>query len=573
MDDSLSLDYSVTGTYSKYSNKYMGGVIDSDEASSSNYMDFDSYLKLLVAQMQNQDFNDPMSDSEVLAQMAQYSMLEGIKNMTQQSNTSYAMSLVGKAVTVNLGGEAYMTGNVEAVTMVDGEPYLMINGSAYKPSEVTDIVDPAVFKQLSDMVGKTYKTKTTNEEDSITGKVTSVLFLYGESYAVINGQPYPVSYLQETEPVEDENSGENAEGAEGDKGTDAVDPADGTEGSETEGVSNSETISAYAADKSSSYLARSQELVDILMKELDSIDETKSSSSVNSEAAEPTSSTGSLLTPADVDMVLRTAYVEVPDFASGSFASTANVYADNYISTDDYDSGDDEGGIGIDGDDIRRALATGEPLQLFAGSTSTTSGLQSSSVSGSTLMGSGNTSSSSSAASGNAVVKGVTAEPSISRGDGTPHRISVEDYPEEAALADALGTRMYDIRYIGNTAITSRINTDTIIGYTADGKAITEIGYSGVGRLGEVITYADGTQRVEVLLRHGKSCWYHTSGNYTLDEICNRSGAPGSLAGKLTPFESAIRHFSEPMDDDDKADALKAFENYIKSGANTVGNA
>ena len=95
MDDSLSL--SNIGVYSKYSNTYVNTAAgDSDE--SNSYMNFDSYLKLLVSQMQNQDFNDPMKDSEVLNQMAQYSMLEGIKNMTQQNNISYSTSLVGKIV-------------------------------------------------------------------------------------------------------------------------------------------------------------------------------------------------------------------------------------------------------------------------------------------------------------------------------------------------------------------------------------------------------------------------------------------------------------------------------------------
>ncbi len=158
----------------------------------------------------------------------------------------------------------------------------------------------------------------------------------------------------------------------------------------------------------------------------------------------------------------------------------------------------------------------------------------------------------------------MTAKAGVSTSDCVPHRISVEDYPEEAALADRLGTRMYDIRFINNRAITSRIKTDEIIGHSSSGKPVTEIGYSGVGQLGEVITFADGTQRVEILMRNGHSGWLTTSGRLTLDEICTRNGAPGSLTGKLTPEESAIRHYSDPLAETDQS-LRNSFNRYIRS--------
>ena len=180
MDNSLSL--SNIGVYSKYSNTYVNTATGDDEESNS-YMNFDSYLKLLVSQMQNQDFNDPMKDSEVLNQMAQYSMLEGIKNMTQQNNISYSTSLVGKIVTVTDGYD-YYTGKVESVTVTNGEPKLMIDGKGYDCNTVSDIVSDEVYKDLYSMVGKDVKITLTGE----TGKVTDVIFLSGESYVVLNGK-------------------------------------------------------------------------------------------------------------------------------------------------------------------------------------------------------------------------------------------------------------------------------------------------------------------------------------------------------------------------------------------------
>ena len=550
MDNSMNLD-GATGVYSKYSNKYVGNYVDSDDTSSGSYMDFDSYLQLLVAQMQNQDFNDPMSDSEVLAQMAQYSMLEGIKNMTQQSNQSYAMSLVGKAVTINLG-QSYITGNVDSVTIVNGEPLLMINGNAYKTSEVTDIVDPQIFEQLKSMVGKTVKTLTVNEEDSITGKVTGYLFLYGESYVVVNGEPQPLRYVEIVEDKDD--SVEGSEGAEGSEGTEGSESAKGSESTEgsgevekddeaggTDGTENAGSVAVSASsipsqesdDKdqyslesaqakvsniSTSYLARSQALVDVLMKELDGISEVSETNKAELDST---------------DYYIETAYLTGDDIAAGALGDIYYLPNDGSESTT-VSSGSvstiPESGVLVNNSSIVNVNTT-----YGNGTITVTANLDPNTAE----------------RTSNGNLKGVTTAQSVSTSDCVPHRISVEAYPEEAALADQLGTRMYDIRFINNHAVTSRISTE-VIGRTVSGRGITEIGYSGVGQLGEVVTFDDGTQRVEVLLSGGRSGWLVTSGNYTIDEICNKNAPAGSLSD-LTPAEKSIRHFSDPDSKPSKA--------------------
>lgn len=505
MDDSLRL--TNVGAYSKYSNTYIDTTAgDSDE--SNSYMNFDSYLKLLVSQMQNQDFNDPMKDSEVLNQMAQYSMLEGIKNMTQQNNISYSTSLVGKVVTVSDGYD-YYTGKVESVTVTNGEPKLMIDGKGYDCKTVSDIVSDDVYKDLYSMVGKDVKITLTGE----TGKVTDVIFLSGESYVVLNGkEAVPQSTVEIVEA-----KAETGETTPAEENVTVV--TDEVNADTTSGKAEENVYSVSLAAETQSVAQKSQSLIDGYMKELDSIDEANGVS----KAAEVTETQ-----EITDEYVLQTAELKVQDYAAG-------VYADNEV--------------------ITGTLTNVDNTYSSGRVTSVTADL--------------NPETAERTASGK--LKGVTTAPGISEPDCVPHRISVEDYPEEAALADELGTRMYDIRYIHNTAITSRIKTDEIIGYTVSGKAITEIGYSGVGQLGEVITFADGTQRVEILLKSGKSTWMTTSGNLTLDEICTREFAPGKLTGKLTDFERAIRHYSRPMENYDKT-ALRQFNNYIESQGITVVN-
>jgi hypothetical protein len=151
-------------------------------------------------------------------------------------------------------------------------------------------------------------------------------------------------------------------------------------------------------------------------------------------------------------------------------------------------------------------------------------------------------------------------KPPITHGhDTTYYRKYGYEYPAEAALADAYGTRMYDIRFITNTAITSRIDTSEVIGHTASGRGITEIGFSGKGRLGEVVTFADGTQRVEILFKNGNSGYYSTTGKYTIDEITDQS----KYIPDLTPFERDIRYYAKETSASNQA-MLDSFLQYIK---------
>jgi hypothetical protein len=69
------------------------------------------------------------------------------------------------------------------------------------------------------------------------------------------------------------------------------------------------------------------------------------------------------------------------------------------------------------------------------------------------------------------------------------------------------------------------------------------VGYSGVGRLGEVVTFKKGNQRVEILSESvNGSGWFFTSGNHTLDVICDPNRDVWSPP--LTITEKAIRFYA-----------------------------
>ena len=100
------------------------------------------FLNLLVVQMRNQDPLKPVSDTEFIAQMAQFTTLEQTKEMSsdvQQLRQSYALtqgtSLLGKTVKVATGeneDKVFTKGIVTDLEVnKDGDVSLILNDKAY----------------------------------------------------------------------------------------------------------------------------------------------------------------------------------------------------------------------------------------------------------------------------------------------------------------------------------------------------------------------------------------------------------------------------------------------------------
>lgn len=114
-------------------------------SNSSNGMDKEAFLKLLVAQMQYQDPLEPTSNTEYVSQYAQFSQVEQIQNMARSTDLARASSLVGQTVyikTTNTNGEAkYVDGKVDYVVFENNKAYLAINESLYSMDDLDTIVD------------------------------------------------------------------------------------------------------------------------------------------------------------------------------------------------------------------------------------------------------------------------------------------------------------------------------------------------------------------------------------------------------------------------------------------------
>lgn len=106
----------------------------------------DAFLQLLVTQMQNQDPLNPSSDTEFIAQLAQFSALEQMQNLNVSMQNQNAYGLVGKNVIISVGlskGEVTNTvaGYVQYVEMRDGKAYLAINEELYSIEDLDTVLD------------------------------------------------------------------------------------------------------------------------------------------------------------------------------------------------------------------------------------------------------------------------------------------------------------------------------------------------------------------------------------------------------------------------------------------------
>ncbi|MDE6641476.1 MAG: flagellar hook capping protein [Acetatifactor sp.] len=112
---------------------------------STDGMDKDAFLQLLVAQMQYQDPLEPTSNTEYISQYAQFSQVEQMQNMAASTDLSRASSLVGEYVyiktTNSQGNTDYVYGKVDYVVYENNKAYLSIEESLYSLDDLDTVVD------------------------------------------------------------------------------------------------------------------------------------------------------------------------------------------------------------------------------------------------------------------------------------------------------------------------------------------------------------------------------------------------------------------------------------------------
>ncbi|ETT85860.1 flagellar hook assembly protein FlgD [Viridibacillus sp. FSL R5-0477] len=152
----------------------------------------DAFLQLLITQLQNQDPTNPMDDKEFIAQMAQFSSLEQMTNMTtalenltqlqQQSQLIEFNSFIGKdvkwhEVTDKKGEDGKPIVNEGTGTVVrvkyngEGVIFVLADGKELTPSNISEVINGSTgstggsLVEASMLIGKNITYKVTEDKD------------------------------------------------------------------------------------------------------------------------------------------------------------------------------------------------------------------------------------------------------------------------------------------------------------------------------------------------------------------------------------------------------------------------
>ena len=131
----------------------------------------DAFLQLLTTQLQYQDPLEPMDNTEMVSQLAQFSALEEMQNVSSALSNSQALSLVGKNVIIEVGkstenaNTTTVGGRVQYVQIVDGKAKLAINGSLYDYDDFDMVVDDKYLEDLKNQIGSSDSENSTDKKD------------------------------------------------------------------------------------------------------------------------------------------------------------------------------------------------------------------------------------------------------------------------------------------------------------------------------------------------------------------------------------------------------------------------
>jgi flagellar basal-body rod modification protein FlgD len=158
----------------------------------------DQFMDLLVQQMANQDPLSPTSDTDYIAQLAQFSMLNSINSLSDSMVQTQMYSLVGKEVYVytDASHTDMAVGMVESVVKQDGVNYLIIGGNAYELGDIAGVKNttnetiPANQGAINStgLLGKSVTATVEQDGQSVTvsGIVIKLFTKDGMAYATVS---------------------------------------------------------------------------------------------------------------------------------------------------------------------------------------------------------------------------------------------------------------------------------------------------------------------------------------------------------------------------------------------------
>lgn len=117
---------------------------NSPSIASNSGLSMQDFLKLLSAQLANQDVMNPSDNTEFISQMAQFTSLQTMQKMTEIVYAQYGATMIGKTVEVagydESGQISTDQGVVDSVEFSNGSCTIIVNGKEYDLSAVMKVL-------------------------------------------------------------------------------------------------------------------------------------------------------------------------------------------------------------------------------------------------------------------------------------------------------------------------------------------------------------------------------------------------------------------------------------------------
>jgi len=122
-------------------------------------VDINEFFTLMAAQLSGQDMFNPVDNTQFLAQLAQFTTMENMQQLTYSMNSNLAVSMIGKnviAAKFDDAGELVTTeGTVERVLFSNGDFEYYIKGKAYKLNNIMEVKAAAASETPKDTTDTT----------------------------------------------------------------------------------------------------------------------------------------------------------------------------------------------------------------------------------------------------------------------------------------------------------------------------------------------------------------------------------------------------------------------------------
>ena len=177
----------------------------------------DQFLQLLIAQLQNQDPTSPQENTEFIAQMAQFSALEAMNNMSDAFLQSQTFSLVGRGIIGRVfdleGIPSQIIGVVDSAGTESGKPYVMVGEKKVFAENVSQVFDSSIVQGNTanlmagaNLVGKFISAQTAvdGQTAAVNGKVDSMIVEDDKFFLMVKGHKIPLNALTVVAETEEE---------------------------------------------------------------------------------------------------------------------------------------------------------------------------------------------------------------------------------------------------------------------------------------------------------------------------------------------------------------------------------